>query len=184
MINCRWIPKQMEKLFKFFLKDEKQSNSQGHAKILQTPNAPYENFTRAKNSQTNFALQNSMRNLKTLSKLVSKTSFALWKHCKIWKRLQTQFVTQKPILQPCEFQRSLCWIPTVSGKPKGHLKSLFKDLQSRSFRTTHSPLWKPFTTLQISFLSNGRPVANHLKRRPTLLTPLPWHTSEEAIPTL
>ena len=29
MINCRWIPKEMEKLFKFFLNEEKQSISQG-----------------------------------------------------------------------------------------------------------------------------------------------------------
>ena len=102
------------------------------------------------------------------------------------RRLRTQFATQNPILQPCEFQRSLCEIPKVSRKAKGHLKILFKDLQSLSFRTPHSPFQKtPFTTLRISFLPSGLPAANHLERQPTPLTPVqPWRASKEAIPTL
>ena len=111
-----------------------------------------------KNFANPFCLAKPMRNLKSLCKLIS---------------------------QPCKFQRSLCEIPTVSRKAKGHLKSLFKDLQSLSFRTLHSPLRKPFTTLWISFLSSGRLMANHLKRRPTPLAPFwPWYALEEAIPTL
>ena len=39
--------------------------------------------------------------------------------------------------------------------------------------------------MRISFLSSGRPTTNHLKRRPTPLTPFrPWHTLEEAISAL
>ena len=72
----------------------------------------------------------------------------------------------------------------VSRKAKGHLKILFKDLRSLSFRTPHSLLRKtPFTTLQISFLPSGRPTTNHLKRRPTPPTPVqPWRALEEPIP--
>ncbi|KAL6350758.1 hypothetical protein AAG906_028228 [Vitis piasezkii] len=36
----------------------------------------------------------------------------------------------------------------------------------------------------MSFLSNGHPVASHLKRRPTPLAPLPWRASKEATPSL
>ena len=66
--------------------------------------------------------------------------------------MRTQFVTQKPISQPCEFQWSLCKIPTVRGKTKGHLKSLYKDLLSLfSFRTSHSPLRKTLHHLANQF---------------------------------
>ena len=82
-----------------------------------TPKMPCENFARvAKNSQSHFCIAKPMRNLKSLYKL---------------------------ILQPCEFQRSWCEIPTVKEKTKGHSKSLFKDLLSLfSFCTPHSPLRK------------------------------------------
>ena len=69
-----------------------------------------------KNFANPFCLAKPMRNLKSLYKL---------------------------ILQPCEFQRSWCEIPTVKEKTKGHSKSLFKDLLSLfSFCTPHSPLRK------------------------------------------
>ena len=95
--------------------------------------------------------------------------------CEIWEGLRTHFATLTLISQPCEFQKSL--------------KLLFKG--TKALYSFHKPIFTlrnppPPCDAQatISFLSSGRPTANHLKRWPTPLAPFqPRRALEEAIPT-
>ncbi|RVW63543.1 hypothetical protein CK203_060849 [Vitis vinifera] len=85
----------------------------------------------------------------------------------------------KPFLEP--FSRDKKEINLMS-----HIK--FKHTNVRNSKTHFATLRIPTVSMlntngqweRQSFLSSERPAANHLKRRPTPLAPLPWRASEEA----
>ena len=132
-------------------------NSAGLAKIPNIISQGVQNFSHPAKS-----ISQGMRKICT-------PSFA--KNCTKLKNVQTHFATLEKFRKPCVNSNSLC-------KNQRSLKSLFKPLQALfSFRTPHLPIVQASVTLRCpnfhSFLSIGRPVLTHLKRRPT---PNLWNT--------
>ena len=96
--------------------------------------------------------------------------------CEIRKGVRTHFATMRS--------------PKARAKTNSHLKLYLKSSKPCfhfacpicSLRNRPLPC---DVQASIDFLSIGHPAANHLKRRPTPLTPfLTWHALEEAIPSL
>ena len=138
MINYKWISKWMGKGFKNCLEDGKVKKSRAFL-------TPCKNFVGLAKIQN--------LNLQGLWK-IRKPNFTLQKFHKGCKKIHKHKITLQnpmlnlkgcanPVRNPKVHFASLCEIPTVSAKMKGHLKAYLKTSKACfAFRTPHSPLWK------------------------------------------
>lgn len=101
------------------------------------------------------------------------------------KFLQGLPAISQPIFALQNANGHLCKLPTVKRETKGHLKFLFKDLQSFClFRTTHPLLREAYRHLAKQFPHHSTP-RGHQEEEDTSVSCLfqPWHASKGAIQT-